>query len=119
MTQKFHVTDDGAVMPCEAEIKSCKFLKRENIRHFDNELDANTMSTKMLSNTYSPFGSTRKTKRNKPKSYDAFNMDISTSLLINNTPKVGALPSGKAFEDFERVLQQISGETDWYYEKVA
>lgn len=118
MTQ-FHVTDEGKVLPCRATIKPCIYSSRADERHFENIEDAKSKSTEMLSKAYSPFGSVKKVRRNKTKPYDNLNIDISDiSLAINRTPRVKPLPSGIAYEDFERVLEQIAGETDWYYEKV-
>lgn len=114
----YHVTDEGEVRRCTARVNPCKYSSREDNRHFTSKEDAHNKADTMMNKAYSPLNSVKRAKRTI-KNYNGFSIDISDiSLNANNLPHPGALPTGASYEDFERVLEQIAGETDWYYEKV-
>ena len=115
----YHVTDDGKVAICRAKFKKCMYLSRDDVRHFDNKNDAEIQGAKKLSETYSTFNSVKRNVNNRKKSNNSLSnlgLDIDElSLSSNSLPKVSPLPKGVAYNDFERVLEQIAGDTNWYY----
>lgn len=119
MTQ-YHVTDDGKVAVCRATVKKCMYLSRDDERHFESKDEAEAQVARKFSETYSTFKSMKRRvtdRKNSGAALSDLSLDIGElSLVSNNTPKVQPLPSGIAYSDFERVLEQIAGDTNWYYE---
>lgn len=63
---KWHVTDDGRVLSCSAQIQSCTYSKREDNRHFTSEEDAQEKASALLQSRYNTFSTQRK-KTELPK----------------------------------------------------
>lgn len=100
---KYHVTDEGRVLPCGATNQRCPYMSREDERHFDNVKDAAAKANDMLTKRYNTFVSVRKVKRDKSAPFNKMNIgSVSRFSLDNNKfPKTKMTTLGSNFSEFE------------------
>lgn len=106
MRTRFHVTDDGRVLECNASLKSCTYSSRNDERHFNSIEEADRKSAEMLSGRYGKFASVRRRRRTRshsPLSDLDFDAAASLSLYVNHFPTVPKI------SDNDRFAAVISG----------
>lgn len=63
MAKRFHVTDEGKVLPCSATKRECRYFQRDENRHFDRKVDAVRASENFLRAKYGDMSSRKSSVR--------------------------------------------------------
>lgn len=113
---QYHVTDDGRVLPCSANIKKCSFRNAaDGNRHFSDPEEAQKKATELLLMTYDQFNSVSKKssetlsprvrRRSKNSSLHlGHSMNLNNSLEDSCFDKVPSVVDNKHFKDFTKTL---------------
>lgn len=111
---RYHVTDDGRVLPCSASVKNCSYSNAEDgNRHFNNIEEAEQKSAELLLNTYDQFHSVSKKNidklsprvRSRAKTasiYKGYSMDLDSTLETDRFARVPELSHGSNFQEFRK-----------------
>lgn len=129
MSQKsYHVSDDGVVRLCRAHLRPCKYLDRNEQRHFVSREEAQQKAIEIVQRSYSdvPLSKAKLSPRDKnvtPKRGFGLSLDMNAlALSINNLDKkISETVQGKNFQNFTKNCEEIADApnntlgVDYYY----
>lgn len=100
---RLHVTDEGRVLTCGAQVQDCPYLSREDgNRHFDSRTEAEQKAAHILSTRYGMLASSRRSSSPRRRGTGAGRtLDLEgRSIQVNRFPRVPRPMAGEHFDDF-------------------